>query len=184
MRSVSLACATAALAVPSAASAVPAYDPPVRFTPRAATAPSAALVSGAAPVASAGPIRLHSATQALELVDLGDPGFSLGDESVFTDDLLTRPGGRRLGANGGVCVVVRVEDAKASSGTMQCSVTFALAGGQITTVGLVRVQDAKLSGTQIAAVTGGTGRYRGFRGEMAVSFRSNAAADVTFRLRP
>jgi hypothetical protein len=30
----------------------------------------------------------------LELIDLGDTGFSLGDESVFSDDLLTEQNGK------------------------------------------------------------------------------------------
>jgi hypothetical protein len=52
-----------------------------------------------------------------KLLDLGDVGFGLGDQAVFADELRTTgPNGRSAGFNGGVCTVVRVDDAVAGSG--------------------------------------------------------------------
>ena len=40
-------------------------------------------------------IRFYAPTVQFKQIDLGDAGFSLGDESVFSDDLLTVPNGKR-----------------------------------------------------------------------------------------
>jgi hypothetical protein len=128
-------------------------------------------------------ITLFSPTTQFKLVDLGDPGFSLGDQDVFTDDLLTKRRGKTVGFDGGVCSVVRVADASTQSGTLQCLVTYSLKQGQITTQGLVRVANGALEGTQIAAVTGGTRRFRNATGESAVTFLTPTEANVTLSIR-
>lgn len=65
-----------------------------------------------------------------KLLDLGDPGFSLGDELIFTDNVLTRKNGPQVGTDGGVCTVIRVTDASALAGTLECQVTFSLPGAK------------------------------------------------------
>jgi hypothetical protein len=120
-----------------------------------------ALASGDATEPSAGRgsgnvIKLSATLAQIKLLDLGDAGFSLGDESVFTDDLLTRKDGKKVGFTGGVCTVVRVADAAMQSGTVQCLVTFTLKGGQITTQGFNTVTNLAITGTQVSAV----GRHR------------------------
>jgi hypothetical protein len=127
-------------------------------------------------------IKVFAPTVQLKLIDLGDPGFSLGDESVFSDDLLTSKNGSMLGVDGGVCTVTRVGNAAAATGTLQCLVTFSLNGGQIATQGLNQLTDGQFTGTQTAAITGGTGRFSGARGQVVVEFLSNTAANVTFLL--
>ena len=62
-------------------------------------------------------IRFYAPTVQFKLIDLGDAGVSLGDESVFSDDLLTAPNGKPLGFDGGTCTVVRVKDAATQTGT-------------------------------------------------------------------
>ena len=128
-------------------------------------------------------ITLFSPTTQFKLVDLGDPGFSLGDQDVFTDDLLTKRRGKTVGFDGGVCSVVRVADASTQSGTLQCLVTYSLKQGQITTQGLVTVANGALEGTQVAAVTGGTRRFRNATGESAVTFLTPTEANVTLSIR-
>jgi hypothetical protein len=127
-------------------------------------------------------IKVYAPTVQFARIDLGDPGFGLGDESAFSDDLLTGKGGQKVGYDGGTCSVVRVDNAATASGVLQCPVTFSLAGGQIATLGLVKLVNGQTTGTQVAAITGGTGRYRGARGEAAVAFISGTEANITFSI--
>jgi hypothetical protein len=126
---------------------------------------------------------LFAPTVQFKLIDLGDTGFSLGDESVFSDNLLTRRNGSSVGFDGGVCTVVRVADASAQTGTLQCVVTFSLGDQQIATQGLVQLTGGHLTGTQTAAITGGTGRFAKARGVAVVQFLSDTEANVTFVIR-
>jgi hypothetical protein len=43
-----------------------------------------------------------------------------------------------------------------------------LKGGQLFTVGLIRIANGALTGTQTKAVSGGTGSFRGAEGEIAI----------------
>jgi hypothetical protein len=117
----------------------------------------------------------------ISVLDLGETGFSLGDQVVFSDDL--QRGGADAGTDGGACTVVRVADAVAQSGTLQCLVTFSLERGQITTQALDTLTNGQFAGTQVAAITGGTGRFRDATGEAAVEFLGNEQVKVTFTIR-
>jgi hypothetical protein len=112
------------------------------------------------------------------------PGkFSLGDRVVFSDDLLTARGGTAVGTDGAECTTVRVTNAATASGIVQCLVTFSLPGGQITTQALNTVTNGQFAtGTQIGAITGGTGRYRDAEGQFAVDVLSETEANITFFL--
>ena len=114
-------------------------------------------------------------------IDLGDPGTSLGDQFVFSDDLLTEKGGDTVGFDGGVCTLVRRDEASKSD-TLQCVFTFSLEGGQIATQALLTLHEGHFSGTEVGPVTGGSGEFRGASGEVAVKFFSDTEADITFRL--
>lgn len=83
-------------------------------------------------------------------VDLGAPGFSLGDQLVFSDDL--RRDGETVGIGGGACTIVRVTGDPA----FQCLVTFRLPDGSIATQALVRGSELPMIRF---AITGGTGAY-------------------------
>lgn len=125
---------------------------------------------------------LFARTVQVKMIDLGDPGFSLGDETVLSDDLLTRDGGNQIGSDGVVCTVVRVADAAGGSGALQCPGTFSLRGGQIVTEGLVQLTHGQLAGTQTIAITGGTQRFRDARGEIHLQFLSSTEANITFSI--
>ena len=105
-------------------------------------------------------------------LDLGDTGFSLGDEAVFSDDLLTKPNGQRIGFDGGVCTVVRVDDAAAGSGILHCVVAMSVKGGTITMQGLNTVRNLALSGMEVSAITGGTGRCPAYSAPRRLSARN------------
>ncbi len=125
-------------------------------------------------------IKVFAPTVQFKMIELGDPGFSLGDELVFSDDLLTSKHGHEVGFNGGLCTVVRVGDATVGTGTLECEITFSLSNGQIVTHGLIQLTKGQLTGTQLVAITGGTGHFRTSRGQAAVRFFSNTEANVTF----
>jgi hypothetical protein len=108
--------------------------------------------------------------------------FSVGDRVVFSDDLFTAKGGPQVGTDGGECTTVRVTDAAAASGVLQCLVTFSLPGGQVTTQALNTLTSGGFAGAQTGAITGGTGRYRGATGQFTVEFLSGGATNITFYL--
>ena len=108
--------------------------------------------------------------------------FSVGDRVVFSDDLFTAKGGPQVGTDGGECTTVRVTDAAAASGVLQCLVTFSLPGGQITTQALNTLTAGGFAGAQTGAITGGTGRFRGATGQFTVEFLGAGATNITFLL--
>jgi hypothetical protein len=75
-----------------------------------------------------------------------------------------------------------VADAGTQSGTLQCIVTFSLKRGQITTQGLAEVINGQFAGTAVAAITGGTGRFRKAAGESEVEFLEPGQANVTLTI--
>ena len=93
-------------------------------------------------------IQLTGVSVIAEAIDLGEPGLSVGDSIVISDDLFQD--GEKVGVHGGTCTVVRV-----GAVLLHCVVTFTLPDGQITTQGLVTPERAE----EQIAVTGGTGTY-------------------------
>ena len=140
-----------------------------------ATLAAGVLMAGAAEVTSAqaastGPTAGHPRQVVLVLVthdtkntdiDLGKPGFSAGDQQLFTSDVIRD--GHRAGTSSGVAQIVATT---AKTLTAQATTTTVLAEGTLT---------AQLAFTEIladgppaalyAAVTGGTGIYRDARGQ-------------------
>jgi hypothetical protein len=89
-------------------------------------------------------------------LDLGAPGPSLGDETVFSGALLRADGDQEIGHFEGTLTAV------APDGRFLASVVLALPGGQ------VAVQGELNFATQtefVHAITGGTGAYRDASGE-------------------
>jgi hypothetical protein len=121
-------------------------------------------------------------TTQLNLLDLGDQGFTLGDQIAFSDDLLSKPNGKPAGVDGGGCTLIRVTDADAQTGTVQCLITYSLKGGQVTTQGLLTLTNGGFLGTQVAAITGGTGRYANARGESTLTFVRPGELTITLRI--
>jgi hypothetical protein len=97
------------------------------------TAASAATTNGS----DAGRTRtLHILARTIDSaeLDLGAAGPSLGDQFVFTDDLLQD--GRSVGTDHGTCTVTRITGtAPARTVTDQCLVTLVLERGQIAVQG-------------------------------------------------
>jgi hypothetical protein len=105
----------------------------------------------------------HSATPAKPAPD------SIGDEHVVTADFYQ--GTKHVGFDGGVCTLVRAPS------WFHCLATNNFAKGSLTVQFL---GDFSSSGPYHFAITGGTGAYRGARGEVLFIARANGEADVTY----
>jgi hypothetical protein len=143
------------------------------IVPGASTSPSAIRSSDDNEVEV---IRVTAITVQENGLDLGEPGDSLGDQFIFSDDLFR--GGEKVGTAGGVGTLVRLEPMVAA--TIQFVATARLPKGQITLQGLVRFTDGP--STFKLAITGGTGRYRDASGVLIAEEVSETETQLTFRV--
>lgn len=117
-------------------------------------------------------IRVTAVTTEQKVLDLGGPGFALGNEIVFSQKLLQ--GANQVGHDGSVCTEVSVARQEA-----QCIATYSFPGGQITAQALVIFgSTAPYDGS----ITGGTGKYEGAKGELHVQNISPTEGILTFHL--
>ena len=110
-------------------------------------------------------------------IDLGAPGFSLGDEVVFSGNLLRN--GEQVGRVGVVCTFVST--ANAARVEAQCPTTSILPGGQITTQGTIVNRSLNFT----LPITGGSGRYQGVGGQVVsrdISTPTQPQVELTFQL--
>ena len=110
-------------------------------------------------------------------IDVGAPGFSLGDEVVFSGNLLQD--GKQVGRVGVVCTFVST--ANADRVEAQCPATAILPGGQITVQGVI--VNRSLNWT--LPITGGSGRYDRARGQVVsrdMSTPTQPQVELTFHL--
>jgi hypothetical protein len=110
-------------------------------------------------------------------IDVGTPGFSLGDEVVFSGDLLRA--GARVGRVGVVCTFVSTQNADRVEA--QCPGTAILPGGQITIQGTIVNRSLNFT----LPITGGSGRYDRARGQLVardVSTPTQPQVELTFQL--
>jgi hypothetical protein len=96
-------------------------------------------------------IRVVAIVTELNLVAVSSKGPSLGDEIVFSQNLLQ--GGNQVGHAGAVCTTVSLERQEA-----QCVATYSFGGGQITAQALITLGS---TAPYAGAITGGTGKYEG-----------------------
>src|SRR4029453_14368930 len=68
-------------------------------------------------------IQLTGLSIIAETIDLGEPGLSVGDSIVVSDDLFQD--GEKVGVHGGTCTVVRIGVV-----LLHCAITFALPPGR------------------------------------------------------
>ncbi len=151
----------------------------------AATVPLASATGGSDRDDHARVIVLTTTTAQSADLDLGAEGFSVGDSSVFSDDVSQN--GKQVGTTGGECIVVRIDpegatETTAESVTVECVVTLSLPDGQITVQGLVTFTNAPAQGPFTVAITGGTGKYRTAHGEVEVRELSPTEDELTVKL--
>jgi len=110
-------------------------------------------------------------------IDVGAPGFSLGDEVVFSGNLLRN--GQQVGRVGVVCTFVST--ANADRVEAQCPTTSILPGGQITTQGTIVNRSLNFT----LPITGGSGQYEGAGGQVVsrdISTPTQPQVELTFHL--
>lgn len=96
-----------------------------------------------------------------EVYKNGTDEVNLGDRSVFTHELSLD--GEVVGFDGGVCTVVRLDDGHSQ---ILCNVSMSLPDGTIAFQTFV--EEVFPPPPFFAAITGGTGDYRGASGEMHI----------------
>jgi allene oxide cyclase-like protein len=111
-------------------------------------------------------------------VDNGKPGPTLGDTNVITEDVYV--GGKKVGTSDLTCTLVRLDPVKHFF-AVECLNTTVLPDGQITAQGVVTSDEVeKVPFKQ--AITGGTGAYKGVRGELTVDEAGDGPAHLTLDL--
>jgi hypothetical protein len=103
------------------------------------------------------------------VIDTGAAGDSSGDLLTFANEIFDKDNAAKVGSDSGWCI--RVAPGK----SWECFWTLMLADGQITVEG--PFLDA---GDSVLAVTGGTGKYAGARGEMALHARNDKGTEYDF----
>ncbi len=104
------------------------------------------------------------------VIDLGAPGDSLGDSLAFGNQVFNAANTKKVGRDQGSCIRVKVGKA------WECSWTTFLKDGQIVVQGPF-FDDGSDS---TLAITGGTGKYAGVRGEMVLHFRNDLGTEFDF----
>jgi Allene oxide cyclase barrel like domain len=119
--------------------------------------------------------RVTATVTEVSQIDLGAPGPSLGDEIVFSGQLLQ--GGHQVGHQGAVGTTVSLQRHEA-----QFTATYSFGGGQITAQALVILGSAA---PYEVAITGGTGKYEGAKGQIHVlpATSTNPNGILTFHLQ-
>jgi len=103
------------------------------------------------------------------VTDTGATGDSSGDLLTFANEIFDKDNATKVGTNNGWCIRVSVGK------SWECFWTLTLADGQIMVEG--PFLDA---GDSVLAITGGTGKYAGARGEMALHARDDKGAEYDF----
>ena len=106
--------------------------------------------------------------------DTGPAGDSLGDVLAFANPLYNAANKTKIGSDNGSCIRTVV------GGAYECTWTTTLAVGSLVVTG--PFYDTKDS---VLAITGGTGKYEGARGQMRLHARDakGSAYDFVFRIR-
>ena len=111
------------------------------------------------------------------VVDLDPQGSSQGDMRVVNAPLYNASGKQKVGRFDLVCVSTDpAEEANEKYHMAQCTYTYTLAGGEITAQGVSAFPKlSKIPPTAVDAVSDGTGKYAGVRGEVSLQTRANKA---------
>lgn len=109
----------------------------------------------------------RAATDAV--ADTGAEGDSAGDILTFANELYDEANEKKVGTDNGWCVRT------VAGAAWECFWTAMLEGGQITVEG--PFMD---SGDSTLAITGGTGKYAGARGEMSLHARNAEGTEFDF----
>jgi hypothetical protein len=116
-----------------------------------------------------------------EVIDLGPQGPSQGDIRVINAPLYDESGKEKIGRFDLFCAITDPADESSEKAHMaQCTKTFTLPGGQISVQGVEAYPNLSALAPGVNAISGGTGKYAGVRGEQHFELRGNKVFD-TFR---
>jgi hypothetical protein len=115
-------------------------------------------------------IRVTAETLQRTQIDLGDEGFSQGDQIVFSDEVFQH--GKKVGQLHGVCTAQRV--LAGHEPIFQCGSTLSLPRGQLTIRGAAAFDEPFT-----LALTGGTGDYRTAHGQVRIEILSGTEVRLT-----
>ena len=110
-----------------------------------------------------GTLTVLTKNREIKLVELGPQGPSHGDIRVINPPLYDQSGKEKVGPLDVFCAIT---DPGQKTHMAQCAGTFSLQDGDISVQGVVPVPNASNPAVgNVDAITGGTGKYAGVRGE-------------------
>ena len=110
-----------------------------------------------------GTLTVLAKTREIKVVDLGPQGPTHGDMRVVNAPLYNESGKEKVGRLDVFCAIT---DPGQKTHMAQCTGTFSLQDGDISVQGVVPVPNASTPAAgNVDAITGGTGKYAGVRGE-------------------
>jgi len=141
------------------------------------TAATAATHPGDGSSAIGRTISLEAQLQVGEELDLGATGRTVGDQFIFSGNLVSTEGQGEspVGRFGGFCVIT---DLERNAG--QCSSTAVLPEGQITVQG--EQAGIPVPSPVVNAITGGTGEFRKARGQVTQRVLTPSTWKLTFEV--
>jgi hypothetical protein len=150
--------------------------PPAGLVGAASATAATAQASQSAHPAAAGAMAaqtIHLVAHETQRKFLNEGGF--GDEEIFRGILDNAAGTTQVGIFAGTLTSVSSDDS-----LNLATVDLQLPGGQITVQGFFFGTQSRI----VHAITGGTGSYRGARGEFSFTFPSPGVLDMTLTLLP
>jgi hypothetical protein len=117
---------------------------------------------------------LEDSLRSFRFIDNGQKGLGVGDGTAFTKTLENAAGTKVVGIADGACVITQVHAGQPKAA--ECTETFT-----VNHLGTIQTQllDHLVVPLNVAIV-GGTARYAGARGQLAIAMRGNVQYD-TFR---
>jgi hypothetical protein len=120
-----------------------------------------------------------SKTPENEVVDLGAQGPSQGDLRVVNAPLYNATGKERIGRFDLFCAITDPADESSEKAHIaECTKTFTLPGGEISVQGVEAYPNLSGLAPGVNAISGGTGKYAGVRGEQRFEVRGKKVIDT------
>jgi hypothetical protein len=114
-----------------------------------------------------------------KVLDLGAQGPTQGDMRVVNALLYDKSGKERIGRFDLFCAITDPADDSSEKVHMaQCTKTFTLPGGQISVQGVEAYPNLSGLAPGVNAISGGTGKYAGVRGEQRFEVRGKKVIDT------
>jgi hypothetical protein len=114
-----------------------------------------------------------------KVLDLGAQGPTQGDIRVTNAPIYDESGKERIGRFDLFCAITDPADESSEKAHMaQCTKTFTLPGGQISVQGLEAYPNLSGLSPGVNAISGGTGKYSGVRGEQRFEMRGKKVIDT------